>query len=75
MKWNVRSSIGKNQFFFFFVLYSFLFSLKKVQEKKKQIRAIQEKNRAKLIEDGLLTGQEEDAPNILDQEHDEDVLF
>jgi V-type H+-transporting ATPase subunit D len=51
------------------------YRLKKVQEKKKQIRAIQEKNRAKLIEDGLLTGQEEDAPNILDQEHDEDVLF
>jgi len=51
------------------------YRLKKVQEKKKQARALQEKRRAALIEDGLLTGEEEDAPNILDQEHDEDVLF
>ena len=51
------------------------FSLKKVQEKKKQIRAIQEKNRAKLLESGVITDKDEDAPNILDQEHDEDVLF
>ena len=46
-----------------------------MQEKKKQIRAKQEALRATLIESGTLTGQEEDAPNILDQEHDEDVLF
>ncbi|CAF0858640.1 unnamed protein product [Rotaria sordida] len=51
------------------------YRLKKVQEKKKQARALQEKNRAKLLESGVLTGNEEDAPNILDEEHDEDLLF
>ena len=51
------------------------FSLKKVQEKKKQARAIQEKNRLALIESGALTGNEDEAPNILDNERDEDVLF
>ncbi|CAF0957416.1 unnamed protein product [Rotaria sordida] len=51
------------------------YRLKKVQEKKKQARALQEKNRAKLLESGVLTGNEEDAPNILDEEHDEDILF
>lgn len=58
----------------FYDVFSF-YSLKKVQEKKKQIRAIQEKARAALIDSGALTGKEEEAPNILDQEHDEDVLF
>lgn len=57
-----------------FSLFEF-FSLKKVQEKKKQARAIQEKNRAKLIEEGQLTGKEEEAPNILDEQRDEDILF
>ncbi|CAF2789546.1 unnamed protein product [Rotaria sp. Silwood2] len=51
------------------------YRLKKVQEKKKQARALQEKNRVKLIESGALTGKEEDPPNLLDQEHDEDALF
>ena len=53
-----------------------LFSLKKVQEKKKQARALQEKQRAALIASGALTGNEEEAPNILQQENeDNDVLF
>jgi len=51
------------------------YRLKKVQEKKKQARALTEKKRAELIENGALTGHEEDAPNILDGEHDEDVMF
>ncbi len=74
MKWNVKNFIGRKIKFNFWSK-NFLFSLKKVQEKKKQIRALQEKKRAELIESGLLTGKEEDAPNILEQEHDEDVLF
>lgn len=52
------------------------YSLKKVQEKKKKVRALQEKQRAALIESGALTGHEEEAPNILQHENDdEDVLF
>jgi V-type H+-transporting ATPase subunit D len=51
------------------------YRLKKVQEKKKQARAIQEAQRTALIESGIITGNEEEAPNILDKEHDEDVLF
>ncbi len=39
------------------------------------MRALQEAQRAALIETGVITGNEEEAPNILDQEHDEDVLF
>jgi hypothetical protein len=39
------------------------------------MRALQEKRRAELIADGLVNEKEEDAPNILDQERDEDVLF
>ncbi len=75
MKWNVKNFIGKQKNIDLFIVYEFDFSLKKVQEKKKQARAIQEKKRAELIEGGVLTGREEDAPNILDQERDEDVLF
>lgn len=50
------------------------YRLKKVQEKKKQARALQEKKRAELLEIGVLTGKEEEAPNILDDEQT-DVLF
>ncbi|CAF1248397.1 unnamed protein product [Adineta ricciae] len=51
------------------------YRLKKVQEKKKQARALQEQKRAEMIKNGALTGKEEEAPNILDEEHDEDNLF
>jgi len=51
------------------------YRLKKVQEKKKQARALQEKKRKELIESGALTGKEEDAPNLLEEDRDEDVLF
>jgi len=51
------------------------YRLKKVQEKKKQARALQEKRRAELIEAGVI-GKEEEAPNILDKkEDDEDLIF
>lgn len=59
----------------YLTIESFDFSLKKVQEKKKQARALQEKKRLELIESGLLTGKEEEAPNLLDEDRDEDVLF
>ncbi|CAF0763366.1 unnamed protein product [Adineta steineri] len=52
------------------------YRLKKVQEKKKQIRVLREKARAELIEQGLLDEAEEEAPNILDDaQRDDDILF
>ncbi|CAF3936738.1 unnamed protein product [Adineta steineri] len=53
------------------------YRLKKVQEKKKQIRVLREKARAELIEQGLLDeAAEEEAPNILDDaQRDDDILF
>ncbi|CAF1004645.1 unnamed protein product [Adineta ricciae] len=51
------------------------YRLKKVQEKKKQARALQEQKRVEMVKNGVLTGTEEEAPNILDEEHDEDNLF
>jgi len=81
MKWNEKNFIGKkantddSKISQFFSLFSVDFSLKKVQEKKKQARALQEKKRKELIESGALTGKEEDAPNLLEEDRDEDVLF
>ena len=77
MRWNVKNFIGKNSFVCHLWRFpvGFFLSLKKVQEKKKQARALQEKKRAEMIENGALTGKEEEAPNILDEEHDEDNLF
>lgn len=78
MKWNVKNSIGRlifhstNPFLFDRNLYS---RLKKVQEKKKQARALQEKKRAELIESGALTGGEEEAPSIFEKAHDDEILF
>jgi len=39
------------------------------------MREQQEKQRAALIESGVITGKEEEAPNIIDQDRDEDILF
>ena len=49
--------------------------MKKVQEKKKQARAIQDANRAKLIAEGLLNDQEDEPRDILNEKREEDVLF
>ncbi|KAI1284834.1 V-type proton ATPase subunit D 1 [Halotydeus destructor] len=50
------------------------YRLKKVQEKKKKIREIAEKRKAaRALEQGI--EDQEDAPNILNDEHDEDLLF
>ncbi|KAL1476379.1 hypothetical protein MTO96_018613 [Rhipicephalus appendiculatus] len=52
------------------------FRLKKVQEKKKQIKARKEAELAKHnAEVGLLAEAFEHAPNILEDAHDEDILF
>jgi len=51
------------------------YRLKKVQAKKKRMRELQEKQRVALIESGVITGKEEEAPNIIDQDRDEDILF
>jgi V-type H+-transporting ATPase subunit D len=51
------------------------YRLKKVQEKKKKIKAKQEEFKAERKAAGLIPEEEEDAPNILADEHDEDLLF
>jgi len=52
------------------------YRLKKIQEKKKKIRAKAEAERAIKKAAGLLVEDEEqEAPNILDDHHDEDLLF
>ena len=48
------------------------YRLKKVQEKKKKIREASEKLMAAKKAAGLIL---EDAPSILGDEHDEDILF
>ncbi|KAL3212288.1 hypothetical protein MRX96_036047, partial [Rhipicephalus microplus] len=52
------------------------FRLKKIQEKKKQIKVRKEAELAKHnAEVGLLAEAFEHAPNILEDAHDEDILF
>jgi len=51
------------------------YRLKKIQEKKKKIRAKAEAERAIKKAAGLLIEDEEDAPNILADHHDPDILF
>lgn len=77
MKWNVKNSIGRKMNLAIELTFDLGFSLrlKKVQEKKKQARALQEKKRAELIESGALTGAEEEPRSILEDTHDDDVLF
>lgn len=48
------------------------FRLKKIQDKKRIARAKAEVEKAKRKAQGLL---DDEAANILDDEHDEDVLF
>ena len=57
------------------LIISFLFSLKKVQEKKKQARAIAEKRREQEIANGIIKPEEHEPRSILDEQRDEDVLF
>jgi len=51
------------------------YRLKKVQEKKKKIREKAEKLRTERKAAGLIPDNEEDVPNILADQHDEDLLF
>jgi len=51
------------------------YRLKKVQEKKKKIREKAEVLRAEKKAAGLIPDNEEDVPNILADQHDEDLLF
>ncbi|KAL3874580.1 hypothetical protein ACJMK2_037568 [Sinanodonta woodiana] len=48
------------------------YRLKKIQEKKKKIRALEEKRKAALRESGI---EIKEAPNILEDEEDADLLF
>lgn len=49
------------------------FRLKKVQEKNRRVKAEEEKRRQELREQGELVSIE--APNILDEHEDNDILF
>ena len=51
------------------------YRLKKVQEKKKKIKARQDAFKAERKAAGLIPEEEEDVPNILADQHDEDLLF
>jgi hypothetical protein len=46
--------------------------MKKIQEKKKKIRDAQEKLKEKRKQKGIAV---EDGPSILEDQHDEDLLF
>lgn len=48
------------------------YRLKKIQEKKKKIRDAKEKLKAELKAKGVST---DEGPNLLADEHDEDILF
>jgi hypothetical protein len=47
--------------------------LKKVQEKNKKAKALEEEKREKLRQEGLL--KDEQVRSLVDQDHDEDILF
>lgn len=49
------------------------YRLKKVQEKKKKIKIAEEARKKERIAQGLVL--DIDAPNILEDHHDEDILF
>lgn len=51
------------------------YRLKKIQEKKKKIRDAAEAVKAEKKALGLLNDDAEDVPNILSDQHDEDLLF
>jgi len=51
------------------------YRLKKIQEKKKQARDKKDADKAALKAAGLAAEQEEDAPNLIEDGHDEDLLF
>ncbi len=48
------------------------YRMKKIQEKKKKIRDAQEKLKEKRKQKGIAV---EDGPSILEDQHDEDLLF
>jgi hypothetical protein len=47
--------------------------LKKVQEKNKKKKALEEERREQLKKEGLIT--DEQVRSLVDQDHDEDILF
>merc|ERR1719489_137543 len=52
------------------------YRLKKIQEKKKQARDKKDADKAALKAAGLAAeAEEEEAPNLIDDGHDEDLLF
>jgi hypothetical protein len=54
----------------FFIFFS---RLKKVQERNKKLKAIEEDRRKKLIQEGLI--KEENIKSLIDNDRDEDLLF